>query len=82
MLLRLLTETVAETDSTNLYTEKAQAWVQKAVGVEKAPNSFLYLAYQNVLHHDPLHQVRRNIFTQTTKILAAKPVSRTVDCLI
>ena len=32
--------------STNLYTAKAQAWVQKTVGAEKASHSFLYLAYQ------------------------------------
>jgi hypothetical protein len=29
--------------STNLYTEKAQAWMEKTVGEDKADNTFLYL---------------------------------------
>ena len=58
---RLLTETVAETDSTNLYTEKAQAWVQKTVGAEKAPNSFVYLAYQAM--HGPIEAPQHYIDT-------------------
>eukprot|EP01043_Picozoa_sp_COSAG02_P025469 COSAG02_NODE_1432_length_12646_cov_3.566988_16_plen_185_part_00 len=32
--------------STNLYTEKAQVWIEKTVGEEKAEKSFLYLAYR------------------------------------
>lgn len=32
--------------STNLYTQKAQQWVEKTVGEEAAEHSFLYLAYQ------------------------------------
>lgn len=32
--------------STNLYTEKAQAWIEKTVVRDKADKSFLYLAYR------------------------------------
>lgn len=39
--------------STTLYTEKAQAWVEKTVGgADKAANSFVYLAYQAM--HGPI----------------------------
>ena len=38
--------------STNLYTEKAQAWVSKTVGAKKAPKSFVYMAYQAM--HGPI----------------------------
>ena len=34
--------------STNLYTEKAQSWIEKTVGQDKADKSFAYLAYREL----------------------------------
>ena len=40
--------------STNLYTEKAQAWIQKTVGTQKNDKTFLYLAYRALPPPSPL----------------------------
>ena len=60
--------------STNLFSEKAVAWINNEVGVKKASNSFVYLAYQ-AMHgpiEAPAHYINNPACANVTTLNARK----------